>query len=111
MFGLILILIPLGVGAYLLATQLRSNGPTSPAFSNVKTSAQSGVAATNLQAAATVLQGWFAQYNTYAGAVLPVGSGVTLVRADTTSYCLQTATSPVEHEVGPNGQPQSGPCV
>jgi hypothetical protein len=36
---------------------------------------------------------------------------VTLVRADATSYCLQTvAGAAVEHELGPGGQPQPGAC-
>ena len=69
------------------------------------------MAATNFQAMTSVLQAWFAANGTYAGAALPQGSGVALVRADTTSYCLQTTeATPVMHEAGPNGTVQPGPC-
>jgi hypothetical protein len=109
-FGLLALLVPVAVGGYLLVTQLRSNGPTSPMVTHSEILGQSNVAATNMEAADTVLQGWFAQNNTYAGATLPLGSGVVLVRADATSYCLQTSTSPAYHEDGPGGQAQPGPC-
>jgi hypothetical protein len=111
MFGLLLLLVPLAVGAYLLVAQLGSNGPTAPAITHAETQGQSAVAGTNLRGADEVLQGWFAEKSTYAGATLPPGSGVVLVRADATSYCLQTATAPVEHEVGPGGQAAAGPCM
>ena len=110
-FGLLLLLVPLAVGGYLLAQQLGTSGPTAPAITRAETNAQSAVAATNLQAAGTVMQVWYAANSTYAGATLPVGSGVILVRADATTYCLQTSTAPVEHVVGPGGQLQVGPCV
>ncbi|MGI8421409.1 MAG: hypothetical protein ACR2MU_03980 [Gaiellaceae bacterium] len=42
---------------------------------------------------------------TYLGA--PAMPGVTLVRADPASYCIQTATG---HENGPGGTPVAGPC-
>ena len=55
----------------------------------------------------------YAANGTYAGAQLPPGSGVVLVRADAASYCLQTtgAASTMMHETGPNGTAaQPGPC-
>ena len=105
-----LLLVPLAVGAYLLVVQM-GNGPSSPAYTRAETNALSAVAATNFQGADTSLQAWFAEHTTYAGAAAPAESGVTLVRADATSYCLQTTATPVEHEVGPGGQPQAGPCM
>jgi len=27
------------------------------------------------------------------------------------AYCLQTTATPVQHEVGPGGQSQAGPCM
>jgi hypothetical protein len=57
------------------------------------------------------MQAWFTENGTYAGATLPPGTGVTLVRADAGSYCLQADVGGAqEHEVGPQGQPQAGPC-
>jgi hypothetical protein len=68
------------------------------------------VAGTNLQSAASILQASFVGNGTYAGAEVS-SAGVTLVRADATSYCVQTTLgAPVEHLTGPNGTPQPGPC-
>jgi hypothetical protein len=58
-----------------------------------------------------ILQVDQAQSGTYAGAQLPLGSGVTLEQATTVSYCLQaTITGTVFHELGPGGSPARGPC-
>jgi len=53
------------------------------------------------------MQAFFTENATYVGATLPVGTGVVLVSAASTTYCLQAGN---EHEVGPNGQPAPGPC-
>jgi hypothetical protein len=110
-FGLLMVLVALAVGAYIFAVHARDQGPTSQTVTAVEQRAESAVAATNFQGVAASLQAWFAANATYAGATLPPGSGVVLVRADSTSYCLQTTVGPgVEHEIGPGGQPQPGPC-
>jgi hypothetical protein len=112
--GLPLLLVSLVVGGYLFVAQSRSKGPAAPAApaaTLAESQAESMVAGTNFQAADAVLQAWFAGNATYAGATLPPGSGVVLVRADASAYCLQTgAGSALEHELGPGGQPQPGPC-
>jgi hypothetical protein len=95
------------IGGYLYTEDMQSNGPTSAAGRQAITQAQSEVAATNFSQADTAMQAFFAQSGTYAGATLPPGSGVVLVRADATSYCLQAGG---EHEDGPGGQPQPGGC-
>jgi hypothetical protein len=59
-----------------------------------------------LTTGAANLQQWFQAHGTYAGAGSGV-SGVTVVRADGNTWCLQTANA---HEVGPNGTPAPGPC-
>ena len=105
--GLPMLLIALAVGGYLYATNAKSNGPTSPPVQQAITQAQVNVAATNFEQADAAMQGFFAQNGTYAGAVLPPGTGVVLVRSDASSYCLQAGT---EHETGPGGQAQPGPC-
>lgn len=107
LLGLPALLVALVVGGYLMTKQMQSNGPTSPPVQQAITQAQVNVAATNFQGADTAMQAFFAQSGTYAGATLPPGSGVVLVRADATSYCLQSGT---EHENGPGGQPQPGGC-
>jgi hypothetical protein len=106
-FGLPALLIALAIGGYLYAKDMKSNGPTSPTVTQAIAQAQSSVAAANFAGAATAMQAFFVQNGTYAGAILPPGTGVALVRSDATSYCLQAGS---EHEAGPGGQPQPGSC-
>jgi hypothetical protein len=105
--GLPSLLVVFVIGGYLYAKDAKTNGPAAPAVTQEIDQAQTSVAATNLQAADTALQAWYAQNGSYAGASLPPGSGVVLVRADTASYCLQAGA---EHENGPGGQVQPGGC-
>ena len=110
-FGLPLLLVALLVGGYLFMAQSKSSGPTSAAVTQAETQAEAFTAGTNFQAADQVLTAWYAENATYAGATMAPGSGVTLVRADATSYCLESvAGTAVEHETGPGGQAQPGPC-
>jgi hypothetical protein len=111
LFGLVSVLAALAVAVYLYAAQTRDAGPASPAATSAEARAETTAAATSFQGVVAPLQAWFAENGTYAGAVLPPGSGVVLARADTNGYCLQTsAGAVVEHEIGPGGQPQPGPC-
>ena len=102
-----LLLISLAVGAFLFVQNTQTSGPTSSVAQQAETQAQVDVAATNFDGVVPVLQAWYAENATYAGATLPPGSGVVLVRADTSSYCLQSGT---EHLDGPGGVVQPGPC-
>ncbi len=95
------------IGAYLYTQDAKSNGPTSTSGQQAITQAQSTVAATNFAQAAAAMQAYYTQSGTYAGATLPVGTGVVLARADAYTYCLQAGD---EHEDGPGGQPQPGAC-
>jgi len=110
--GLPALLVVLVIGGYLTMKSTKSNGPTSPAVTQAVAQANTYVAATNFQGADTAMQAFFAQNGTYAGATLPPGSGVILVRSDATSYCLQAtaANATVEHDAGPGGQVQQGAC-
>lgn len=105
--GLPALLIAVFVGIYLSAKDMQSNGPTSPSAQQAITQAQSATAGVAFSQALPAMQAFFDQYQTYAGATLPPGTGAVLVRADATSYCLQSGS---EHEDGPGGQPQPGPC-
>jgi hypothetical protein len=87
--GIPALLVVVLLGAYLSLKNMQSDGPTSTVGRQAITQAQSEVAAT------------------YVGATLPVGTGVVLVSAAPTTYCLQAGN---EHEVGPDGQPAPGPC-
>ena len=109
--GLPLVLVTLLIGGYLLTQQSKSSGPSAPAVTQAETQAQTEVAAVNFQAVTAALQAWYAANGTYAGASLPLGTGAAVVRADATSFCLQTTeATPVMHEAGPNGAVQPGPC-
>ena len=110
--GILSLVVVAAIGAWVVSQQAKTSGPSSPPVQQAVVQAQTAVAGTNFAAAAEAMQGWFAQNETYAGATLPPGSGVVLVRADATSYCLQTGTpgGSAEHEAGPGGQPQPGAC-
>jgi hypothetical protein len=105
--GLPALLVAALIGIYLSVQDMQSNGPTSPSGQHEIAAAQSVVAATNFSQAGVALQAFYMQNGTYAGATLPPGSGVVLVRADATSYCMQAGD---EHEDGPGGTPQPGAC-
>jgi hypothetical protein len=105
--GIPALLVVLLVGGYLTTQNMRSNGPASPSGQQAITEAQSATAGVNFDQAVPALQAFYDENQTYVGATLPPGTGVVLVRADATSYCLEAGG---EHEVGPGGQSQPGPC-
>jgi hypothetical protein len=105
--GLVFLLVSLAVGGYLFAQQSKSDGPASTVALQAETQAAAAASATNFDAALPELQAWFADHGTYAGVSLPPAFGVTVVRADATSYCLQAGDA---HETGPGGSPAPGPC-
>jgi len=102
-----LLLISVAVGGFLFVRDMQTSGPTSSVAQQAETQAEVDAASTNFDGVLPVLQAWYAQNATYAGAALPPGSGVVLVRAEAASYCLQSGT---EHLAGPGGTAQPGPC-
>jgi hypothetical protein len=102
------LLITLVVVAFLWT---RSAQETGLAPSDAPSDAAKVAAAFSLQQAAPAVEAWRSTTGTYAGASLPA-SGVTVVRADAASYCLQAGTGPnVQHLAGPEGNaPVDGPC-
>lgn len=108
-FGLVFLLISLAVGGYLFSQQSKSAGPASTVALQAETQAAQGAAGTNFSSALPELQAWYADHGTYAGVTLPPAFGVTVVRADATSYCLQDPAGTM-HEIGPTGAPAPGPC-
>jgi len=105
--GLPVLILSLAIGGFLFVKQSQTAGPTSSVGTQAETQAAAAAAATDFAAAQPVLQAWYADNGTYAGVTLPPVYGITVVRAAATSYCLQSGT---EHEAGPAGQPQPGPC-
>jgi len=99
----------LGIGGWLFAQQAKTNGPTSTVAQQAESQAVVAGAATSFQAAVPTLEAFYAENGTYAGASLPPSYGVSVARADATSYCLQSLDGKA-HEAGPNGSPAAGPC-
>lgn len=103
-FAVVIVLIPAAIGAYLFSAQLGSTGGT-PSRAPAVQRADANAAGVNLQTAAQMLEGFRTASGTYAGAAVP--AGVTVVRADETSFCLQSGDM---HLAGPGGVPTSGAC-
>jgi hypothetical protein len=109
--GLPLLLVALLVGGYLFVQQSKTEGPTAAAVTQAEAQANAAAASTTFNAAVPAVDAWFADHGTYAGLTLPPAFAVTVVRADATSYCLQTGAAPaVSHLTGPGGQAQPGSC-
>jgi hypothetical protein len=107
----VLVLISLAIVGGLVAMQSKSQGPTAAAITQDESQAHATAAAQTFAQVDQVLRADYAQDGTYAGAQLPVGSGVTLAQATSTSYCLETILSgTIVHETGPGGSPATGPC-
>jgi hypothetical protein len=110
-FGLISIVCSLALVAILMAMNMQQSGPTSATAKHAEHEANAAVASMNFTAAATELEAFHAENATYAGATLPPAFGVSLVRADVASYCLQAgAGTSVQHFIGPGGPNAAGPC-
>src|SRR5436189_5493559 len=84
------------------------NGQTSGSSSSDRQvqQARQAASAVTFQQAQSALEDFRAVNGTYAGASL-AGFGVTLSRADSTSYCIESGGS---HLSGPGGAPQPGSC-
>jgi hypothetical protein len=107
--GLVMLVLTLGIGGWLFAQQAKTNGPTSTVAQQAEAQAVVAGAATSFQSAVPTLEAFYAANGTYAGASLPATYGVSVARADATSYCLQSLDGQA-HETGPNGSPAAGPC-
>jgi hypothetical protein len=106
-FGFPVLIVSLAIGGFLFVRQSQTVGPTSSVAQQAETQAAVAASATDFNAALPDLQAWFADHGTYAGVTLPPVYAITVVRADATSFCLQSGA---EHQVGPAGPAQPGPC-
>jgi type II secretory pathway pseudopilin PulG len=110
-FGLISIVVSLALVGILWAVTMQHSGPTSATAKRAEAEATAAVSGMNFTAAATQLELYHAENATYAGASVPPSFGVTLVRADAASYCLQAGVGgAVQHFTGPGGSAAAGPC-
>ena len=109
--GLIGAVISLAIVGVLFMMQGKSQGPSSATTRAAETQAMATASTAIFSPVDQVLQVDQAQTGTYAGADLPLGTGVTVEQATNVSYCLQaTVTGTVFHELGPGGSPALGPC-
>jgi hypothetical protein len=109
--GVVATLCSLAMVAVLMGLSMTKNGPTSKSTKVAEAQATAAVGGLNFTAAATELEAYKSEHATYAGEVLPAAFGVTVVRADAASYCLQAGIGGgVQHFTGPGGTPASGPC-
>ena len=102
--GLLSLVVALVAAAYLMSAQL-SQSPSRATASNDIKRAQQTADAVKLQQASFGLEQFHALNGTYAGAT--TDTGVTIARADASSYCLQGGAS---HLAGPGGSVASGGC-
>jgi hypothetical protein len=109
--GLVVVLCSLVIVGFLMANNMTKNGPTSKTAQRAESEGIAAVGTANFTQAGTELEAYRAEHETYAGAVLPPSFGVTLVRADAATYCLQAGVGGgVQHFVGPAGPAAAGPC-
>ena len=110
-FGLVAMLCSLAIVGVLMLLSMSHNGPTAKSTKVAEARATAAVGGLNFTGGATELEAYKSEHATYAGVVLPPAFGVTVVRADATSYCLQAGIGgTVQHFIGPGGAPAAGPC-
>ena len=110
-FGLVSLVCSLAIVGVLMMLSMSHDGPSSNDTKRAEAQASAAVGSLNFTGAATELEAYKSENATYAGAVLPPSFGVTVVRADAATYCLQAGVGgAVQHFVGPGGTPASGPC-
>jgi len=102
--GLLSLVAALAIGG------LTMKGGGSGSSDNTVSLAQTQIQQATFSAADVSLASYRASSGTFVGA--PAPAGVTVVRADEASYCIQAGQgTAVAHEVGPGGQVEPGPCT
>jgi len=103
-FGSVLLLLTLVVIAWMMTVQ--QSGSSRKQQTREVDQAQAAANGVAFQQAEAQLEQQHALNGTYAGTSL-AGFGVTLVRADASTYCVQNAAA---HLAGPGGTAAAGPC-
>jgi len=103
-FGTVLLLLTLVVIAWMMTVQ--QSGSSRKQQTQAVDQAQATANGVAFQQAQAQLEQQHALNGTYAGTSL-AGFGVTLVRADASTYCIQNATA---HLAGPGGTAATGAC-
>jgi predicted lipid-binding transport protein (Tim44 family) len=103
-FGSVSLLLIVLVIGFMLTSQQSANSRKQQ--TQAVDQAQAAASGISFQQAETQLEQQHSLNGTYAGTSL-AGFGVTLVRADARTYCIQNATA---HLAGPGGVAATGPC-
>ena len=111
--GLVSIVVTLVVSAMLFSSQLSNGGakPASPKQNPVVQQANTVAADAAAMQAEHELAAYQADQGTFVGATVTGIPGVTLLRSDSTTFCLQIASGGgVLYEAGPGGTPSPNRC-
>jgi hypothetical protein len=110
-FGLVSLVCALAIAAGLWMLMAGETGPTSERVKQAEAEATAAAGSINFSQAALELEAYRLENGTYAGAALPPAFGVTVARADASTYCLQAgAGAAIQHFAGPGGTPAPGAC-
>jgi type II secretory pathway pseudopilin PulG len=109
--GLISLISAVAIVGALMALNMQNIGPTSKRVQEAEAQAEAAVSSINFTQAAMELTAHHLENGTYVGGAVTPGSGVTLVRVDVSSFCLQAGVGDsVQHFTGPGGPAAPGPC-
>jgi hypothetical protein len=111
--GLVSLVVSLVVSAMLFSSQLSHGGskPVGPQQNPLVQQATSVAATASAMQAERELAAYQAEEGTFVGATLTGVQGVTLLHAETATFCLRIASSGgVLYDAGPGGTPSANPC-
>jgi hypothetical protein len=111
--GLISLLVSLAICGLLYSSQLQGTGskPSSPQQNRVVQEANSAAAGITAMQAERELAAYQAEHGTFVGAAVTDISGVTVLHADPTTFCLQISSNGgLLYDAGPGGTPSETRC-
>ena len=109
--GVVSLVMSLVAGLYLAAAQMSTTGTGGPAAGKAKKDAAIVAATFAARQGESALDLYRRSTGTYAGASLDGVSGVQLVRADSTSYCLKMHVAGFDlYDRGPGGEVGTESC-
>ena len=111
--GLISLLVSLAICGMLYSSQLKGTGskPSSPQQNRVVQEANSAAAGMAAMQAEHELAAYQAEHGTFVGAAVTDISGVTVLHAEATAFCLQIASNGgLLYDAGPGGTPSGTRC-
>jgi hypothetical protein len=110
--GLLSLVVSLAAAGVLIASQLGQNSsPTRPEQNSAVAQANAAAASLTAVQAERQLAAYQAEHGTFEGATVTGISGVTILHADASGFCLQLTTpSGMLYDAGPGGTPTAQRC-